>query len=422
MGLKYQKITGTRDIFAPEIFIWQHAEKVARKIFDIYSYQEIRTPIIESTELFVRSVGNTTDIVEKEMYTFVDRDESSVTLRPEETAGVIRSYLENGLYNNQSLCKFYYVGPMFRRERPQQGRYRQFHQIGAELIGSSVPSADFEIISFITDYFEALNLKGVELNLNSAGCQKCRPGYIMSLKQELDSKVKGMCQDCQRRYSRNIFRLLDCKQDGCKKIIDTLPVVKDFLCEECSNHFNKLKAYLEKENINYQIDPHLVRGIDYYTKTIFEFIHKGLGSQNAIAAGGRYDLLVQDMGGLPTGAVGFSIGEERLIMVLQQLEDKKIETKSIDAYLISLDSESYEKNIFLLRALRKENINSDIDYELKSLKAQMRTANKMEAKYVIIRGSDEIKNGIVTLKDMKNGGESKVQENEIIKDIKKRLQ
>lgn len=414
MTLKYQSINGTRDIFSPEVSLWQHVEDSARMLFKIYNYQEIRTPIIENTELFTRSVGNTTDIVEKEMYTFVDRDESSISLRPEETAGVIRAYLQNGLYAAQSLCKLYYTGPMFRRERPQQGRFRQFHQIGAELIGSYLPSSDFEIISFIAQYLDSLKIKDYILNLNTAGCQKCRSGYTMRLKETLESKIKNMCTDCQRRYARNIFRVLDCKQDQCRKIIDTLPVISDFLCAECLDHFKELRRLLDEDGIVYEINPHLVRGIDYYTRTIFEFINKGLGSQNAFAAGGRYDLLVQDMGGLPTGAVGFSIGQERLIMILLNALKGNISQDKLNVYLISLDGDSYKLNTKLLSQLRKKGINSDIDYEQKSLKSQMRTANRFGARYVIIRGGEEIKEGIVKIKDMDNGKEEKVPEERVI--------
>lgn len=412
MALKYQSITGTKDILPPEISVWQHVEKIAMDLFHIYGYQEIRTPIIENTELFIRSVGSDTDIVEKEMYTFVDRDEKSVSLRPEETAGVVRAYLENGLYGTQSLWKLYYIGPMFRRERPQAGRFRQFHQIGAEFIGSYLPSADYETILWLVEYFNKLNLTDVVLNLNSAGCPKCKPGYIMNLRGEVEPRLKAMCPDCQRRHKKNVFRLLDCKQEQCRKVIMELPVITDFLCPECKDHFSELKALLN--GVRYELNPHLVRGIDYYTRTIYEFIHKGLGSQNAIAAGGRYDLLVQEMGGQPTGAVGFSIGEERLVMALGKLS---VPQESIGVYLISLDSESYNLNLKLLNELRKSGISSDIDYEQKSLKAQMRTANKLGARYVILRGSDEMRQGVVTLKDMQNGTEEKVSEETVYEKI-----
>lgn len=417
MALKYQSITGTKDIFPPEISRWQYLEKTARELFDTFGYQEIRTPIIENTELFMRSVGTDTDIVEKEMYTFVDRDNTSVSLRPEETAGVVRAYLEDGLYSTQSLWKLYYIGPMFRRERPQQGRFRQFHQIGAELIGSFLPNADCETILWQVEYFKKLKLVDVILNLNSAGCSKCKPGYTMRLKEEIEPKLKMMCPDCQRRYKRNVFRLLDCKMEQCRDVINELPVITDSLCGECVLHFNELKKLLESENISYELNPHLVRGIDYYTRTIYEFIHKGLGSQNAIAAGGRYDLLVQDMGGLPTGAVGFSIGEERLAMVLEKSENLSIPEATVKIYLISLDKESYNLNFKLLNELRRVGISSDIDYEQKSLKAQMRTANKLGVRYVILRGSEEIRAGVVTLKDMQSGTEEKIESGKVIEVI-----
>ncbi len=421
MTLKYQMITGTKDVLPPEIFMWQYMEAAARKLFHTFGFQEIRTPIIEYTELFVRSVGSDTDIVEKEMYTFVDRDEKSVSLRPEETAGVVRAYLENGLYSSQSLNKLYYIGPMFRRERPQQGRYRQFHQIGAESIGSCLPGTDAENIIWLVEYFNEIKVKGIVLNLNSSGCQKCKPGYTLALREKLDPKIKSMCADCQRRYKRNIFRLLDCKQDACREIINDLPVITDYLCTECAEHFSELKKLLDSEGIAYKLNPHLVRGIDYYTKTVFEFIHEGLGSQNTVAAGGRYDMLVQDMGGIPTGAVGFSIGEERLAMILEKNPDISIPKPQINVYLISLDKDSYNKNLKLLYQLRRMGVAAEIDYEGKSLKAQMRIANRIGVNYAVLRGSNEIKEGVVTLKDMQKGTEEKIPENSIESYIQKKL-
>lgn len=407
MALKYQSITGTKDILPQDVHVWQYAEETARDLFSVFNYQEIRTPILENTELFIRSVGVDTDIVEKEMYTFTDKDEKSVSLRPEETAGVVRAYLENGLYSDQTFWKLYYIGPMFRRERPQAGRFRQFHQIGAEVIGSYLASADYETIIWVLEYFRKLNLSDVALQLNSAGCPKCKPGYIINLKSEVEPRLKAMCPDCQRRYKKNVFRLLDCKQEQCRKVIMGLPVITDFLCVECKDHFSELRSLLG--GIQYELNPHMVRGIDYYTRTIYEFVHKSLGSQNALAAGGRYDLLVREMGGQPTGAVGFSIGEERLTMLLKESGRQA----AIKVYLISLDKESYRLNLKLLNELRGQGISADIDYEQKSLKAQMRTANKLGARYVILRGSEEIRLGVVTLKDMQNGTEEQISEEKV---------
>lgn len=420
MTLKYQTISGTKDVFPPETYLWQYVEKVAHDQFQIFGFNEIRTPIIENTELFVRSVGSDTDIVEKEMYTFVDKDEKSVSLRPEETAGVIRAYLEGGLYSLQSMCKLYYIGPMFRRERPQQGRYRQFHQIGAELIGSYLPSTDVEAIIWLSQYFDKLKIKDIELNLNTSGCPKCKPGYSMILKEKIESQIASMCPDCQRRSKRNVFRLLDCKKDHCREIIKDLPLISDYLCIDCSSHFNDVKRLLNEQDVKFKINPHLVRGLDYYTRTVFEFIHKGLGSQNAVAAGGRYDLLVQEMGGQATGSVGFSIGEERLIMVLQKMDNLFFPKSNIEVYFISLDTESYDLNLKLLYELRKSGISSDIDYEQKSLKAQMRTANRLGVKYVILRGSEEIKQGVITLKDMQNSSEEKINSEKILEVLLKK--
>ena len=418
MSLKYRSITGTKDLFPPAVLTWQYLEEEARKLFHVFNYQEIRTPIIEHTELFARSVGAVTDIVEKEMYTFTDRDEKSVSLRPEETAGVIRAYLQNGLYSNQSLWKLYYVGPMFRRERPQQGRFRQFHQIGAELIGSYLPSADCETIIWLMEYFKSLKINDVVLNINSAGCPKCKPGYTMRLKEELKPKLKSMCPDCQRRYTKNIFRLLDCKHPRCKEEIAKLPLIVEFLCGECEEHFNELKKLLDAESIPYQVNPHLVRGLDYYTKTVYELNHKGLGSQNAVAAGGRYDLLIGEMGGPHQGAVGFSIGEERLAMILDKLKTLSIPENKIKVYLISFDKESYDFNFKLLNNFRRNGISSDMDFEKKSVKAQMRIANKLGASCVILVGGNELQEGVVTLKNMEDGTEEKVPADKIVNVIK----
>ena len=421
MPIKYRSIAGTKDILPPAVSLWRKIEAEARDLFCTFNYREIRTPVIEHTELFVRSVGKDTDIVEKEMYTFTDRDEKSVSLRPEATAGAIRAYLQNGLYAVQSLWKLYYIGPMFRRERPQQGRLRQFHQIGAELIGSYLPSADCETIIWVLEYFRRLGVGDTVLNINSAGCPKCKPDYIMRLREELKPNIGKMCLDCQRRYKKNIFRMLDCKQPGCRVIIDRLPVITDYLCSECSDHFNKLRQLLDTEGIDYKLNPHLVRGLDYYNRTVYEFNHRELGSQDAIAAGGRYDILVKHLMGPVTGAVGFSIGVERLIMVMEKVSKASVPTRGLDVYLISLDEESFQLNFTLINELRRNNISADIDYEQKSLKAQMRSANKQRAVLVILRGGDEIKKGVVTLKDMSTGEEQKVPVGDIEKKLKKIL-
>lgn len=418
MTLKYCSITGTNDILPQDSSAWQCLEGSARKLFDIFGYREIRTPILEQTELFIRSVGPDTDIVEKEMYTFIDKDKKSASLRPEETAGVVRAYLQNSMYAKQSLWKLYYIGPMFRREKPQAGRFRQFHQIGAEVIGSYLPCADAETLIWLRDYFSVLKVPNIILKLSSAGCSKCRPGYSIHLREMLGASIKDMCQDCQKRYKRNIFRVLDCKQSQCRKIIDTLPIILDFLCTECMEHFEELKKHLKEEEISFEIAPHLVRGLDYYTRTVYEFVHEGLGSQNAVAAGGRYDLLVGDMGGPPTGSVGFSIGIERLILALKNVPGTE---NKLQVYLVSLDKESYGLNFRLLEKLRKRGICADIDFEQKSIKAQMRTANKLGVRYTIVRGSLEIKKNVVTLKDMDKGTEEKVAEKKIVDVLEKKL-
>lgn len=423
MALKYRSISGTNDILPPAGQLWHCLEEKARDLFYRYGYQEIRTPILENTELFTRSVGAHTDIVEKEMYTFADRDNKSVSLRPEETAGVVRAYLEGSLYAKKSLWKLFYFGPMFRRERPQAGRFRQFHQIGAEILGTNSPGADAETITWLCHYFKMFNLPDLQIKVNTAGCSKCRPGYTMRLKEELGERIKDMCPDCQRRYQRNIFRVLDCKQAQCREIIEKLPIILDVVCSECKDHFSELENYLSKNSIHYQRDVHLVRGLDYYTRTVYEFVSpiEGLGAQNTLAAGGRYDRLVQDMGGQSTGAVGFSIGVERLIMALDKLKCFELPDRRLQLYLISLDKESFELNYALLNELRQVGLRADIDLQQKSIKAQMRLANKMRARFVIVRGENERKDNVVILKDMDEGTEQKVKEVQIVDVLKKML-
>jgi len=314
--MKYSALKGAQDIYPPDVYIWQDVENAAKVVFSVYGFQEIRAPIIEYTDVFIRSIGETTDIVEKEMYTFSDKAGRSITLRPEGTAPVVRCYVENHLYNLPSPQKFFYSGPMFRYERPQAGRYRQFFQIGVEAFGIAEPNIDAEILSMLKLFFEKLSLKDLNFEVNSIGCEQCRPDYKISVRDFFSTKIDSLCPDCKRRLDLNPLRILDCKVDACVKLKQGVPRVTDFLCNECRGHFSKLLSLLELLKVPYVINPEMVRGLDYYTRTTFEVTSENLGSQNAIAAGGRYDSLVEDFGGPPTPAVGFALGMERITSLI----------------------------------------------------------------------------------------------------------
>ncbi|HHT9152927.1 MAG TPA: histidine--tRNA ligase, partial [Candidatus Hypogeohydataceae bacterium YC40] len=314
---------GTEDTLPQQWTLWRRLEKVCREVFELAGYQEIRTPIFEDTRLFVRGIGETTDIVEKEMYTFFDsasvEEDSSITLRPENTAGVMRAYVEYELYKTQKFQKYHYIGPQFRKERPQAGRLRQFHQIGIEAVGSQDPLLDVETISVATQVYDRLGLTGYEIKLNTIGCEKCRPPYRNTLKEALIQHKKNLCQLCISRLDRNVFRVLDCKQEQCREVSHKMPAIYEYLCQECKEHFQAVKETLTAIDIQYELDPFLVRGLDYYTKTVYEIIHSSLGARNAICAGGRYDNLIAEIGGPPTGAVGFALGVESSLLALRNV-------------------------------------------------------------------------------------------------------
>ncbi|NQT30285.1 MAG: histidine--tRNA ligase, partial [Candidatus Saganbacteria bacterium] len=315
--MKYSVPRGTKDILPEETSLWQYLEQTCRQIFDLYNYSEIRTPIFEKTELFTRSIGQTTDIVSKEMYEFKDRKGRSLTLRPEETAPVVRACVENNLISLDKITKLYYIGPMFRYERPQAGRQRQFHQAGVEVFGSADPLVDAEVILLNMQLFDALGLKNLEVDINSVGCKKCRPEYQKKLKTYFKNNIKHMCVECQERFEKNPLRILDCKEVKCQKFVNDAPASIDMLCPECSEHFAKVIEYLKEAGCNFKINNRLVRGLDYYTKTSFEIVSNQLGAQNAVSGGGRYDTLVAELGGKSIPAVGFAIGLERVIEIIK---------------------------------------------------------------------------------------------------------
>ena len=411
MTSKYQIVKGFRDILFEESRLFFSCEMLARELFARYGYQEIRLPVLEQKELFVRSIGESTDIVEKEMFSFPDKKGRVLVLRPEATASVVRAYLENQLFQKPAV-KLFYIGPMFRYERPQKGRYRQFWQIGAEAIGFPGPGIDAELLALLDQYFKTLGLENVELKLNSLGCKKCRPAYREALSQYLKKHKNQLCSDCQKRLERNPLRVLDCKRAECQKITKSAPVPGDFLCSGCQEHFQRLCSLLERLKISYQIDAHLVRGLDYYTKTVFEFQTKsGLGAQNTICAGGRYDDLVEELGGPSTPATGFALGLERLSLVLQEkIPKEKLQPKP-EVFIVFADSSGYDFAFSLLFSLRKAGVYAEmsIDEPEKSLRAQLRLADRQKAQIALIVGEEEIKEKSLNLKFLESGKKLKME-------------
>ena len=411
MTTKYQAIKGVKDILPGEVEKWQFMEKTAREVFELYGFSEIRIPIFERTEVFTRSIGETTDIVEKEMYTFPDRSGYSLTLRPEGTASVVRAYVEHNLYNPPSVVKLYYMGPMFRCERPQAGRYRQFYQIGAEVFGTENPEIDAEVIGMLLKYFEKFGLKELELQINSLGCDECRPKFREALITFLKGKKNLLCEDCQKRFERNPLRIFDCKSVSCHEATKGAPTIEDYRCDNCKSHFNSTINFLDKLNIPYIKNPKLVRGLDYYTKTAFEIISKGLGAQNAIAGGGRYDKLVEEFGGPPTPAFGFAIGVDRTAQLIQP-SVLSPQPSAPHVFIAALGEKADLKTFELINVLRQNGIRVERDYEGSSLKSQLRKANKFGVKYTLIIGDNELDKGKAVLKDM---SESKQEEVDISK-------
>ncbi len=403
-----QKPKGTRDILPSETFKWQYVEKKAQEIFENYGYKQIRVPVFESTELFERGVGDTTDVVQKEMYTFEDKGGRSITLRPEGTAGVVRAYIENGMSSLPSPIKLWYAMPMYRYENVQKGRFREFRQIGAEMIGSQSYLADVEIITMASQLINDFNIPDVELNINSIGCPVCRAKYQTALKEFIGKNLEEYCNTCKTRFEKNPMRILDCKEKRCKELNQGAPVILDFLCEECSTHFENVKSMLNKLGIKYKIDSSIVRGLDYYTKTVFEFISKTEGY--TVLAGGRYDGLVQELGGQPTPAIGFAMGEDRLIDVFEKYNrENRVRERKTDLYIATIGEESIDFALKLALELRQLGLYVETDICQRSLKSQLKYADKQNTRYTIVLGEDEIKNKIVKIKRMRNGEEKEIK-------------
>jgi len=405
-------VRGTRDILPPSSAVWNHVETITREVFRTYNYAEIRTPIFEQTELFARGVGEETDIVSKEMYTWDDRDGTSITLRPEATASVIRACIEHRLDQVPGLKKFYYLGPMFRRERPQKGRFRQFSQIGAEVIGSESPAIDAELIEMVLEILARCGVDQPHLVINSVGCPKCRPAFIEKLRQRLQEVKSRMCEDCRRRAETNALRVLDCKVSEDQPIIDNLPSILDHLGPECATHFADVRGLLDARGIGYEIRPRLVRGLDYYTKTTFEVLHGALGAQNSVLGGGRYDGLAEALGSrVPLPGIGFSIGEDRLVMTIEERLNAA-SLAPLDLYVVPMGDEAVRHAALLARDLRRAGVVVEVSTDAK-VKRAMELANKLGARFALLIGDNEIAAGVYALKDMAKAEQCNVTRQEL---------
>jgi histidyl-tRNA synthetase len=400
--------------------LWQRVEAEARLVFAAYNFREIRTPVLEQTVLFARSVGADTDIVMKEMYTFTDRDDESLTLRPEATASVVRAYIEHGLYNEGGLHKLYYLGAMFRRERPQKGRYRQFYQIGAEVLGTDHPAIDAEVLEMLTVFLERVGITEYALLVNSVGCPKCRREYVKVLRQALERVKTTLCADCQRRVDTNPLRVLDCKVEADQPIIEKLPQILDHLCPECRQHFESVTAELKERGITHQITPRLVRGLDYYTRTTFEITSGVLGAQNALLGGGRYDGLSELIGGPPTPGFGFAIGQDRLILAVEAAALLKGHD-ALAAYIAWMGDSALAPASRLARELRRGGLSVEIGYEPVKLKKSLGVANKLGARFAIIVGEGELASGRFQVKDMGTGRQEEVEPGRIPSYLREKL-
>lgn len=412
---------GTNDFLPDKTGKWKYLEKILRDLCTEYGYQEIRTPIFEHTELFQRGVGETTDIVEKEMYTFVDRGERSITLRPEGTASTVRAYLDHKLYALQQPTKLYYMGPMFRYERPQAGRYRQFHQFGVEVFGSSDPAIDAEVIGFAMEFYRRIGLNDLEVHINSVGCPTCRSTHREALQAVLKGVLPELCPNCQGRYEKNPLRILDCKNAKCQELSSGAPTTLKALCPECGDHFTKVKEYLELADIKYVVDERLVRGLDYYTKTAFEIIVKEIGAQSAICGGGRYDGLVQSLGGSPTPGVGFALGMERIFPTLEKQGIEIPDEDVMDVFVAALGDEASKIGFKLLMELRRNGVKTEKDFMGRSLKAQMKFANKFKTKFTVIIGENELEKGIAVIRNMVTSEQKEIAIDDVVNFIKESI-
>ena len=408
---------GTKDILPEQIGNWLFVENKIRTICKNYGYEEIRTPIFEHTELFQRGIGEGTDVVDKEMYTFTDRGGRSITLRPENTASAVRAYLQNKLYAAGNLVKLFYIGSMFRYDRPQAGRLREFHQFGIEALGEQNPAVDAEIILLAWDFLKSLGLDDLNLKINTVGCPKCRPIYRQKLQHYFSENLEELCDDCKHRLLKNPMRILDCKIDGVKEFVEDAPKIETCLCDECREHFAQVQQFLQAAGVDFEIDARLVRGLDYYTKTAFEIQYLPLGAQSAVAGGGRYDGLIEEIGGTPTPGIGFAAGIERILIALEKQNLLQTEKNNFDAFIVAADEKSELCSFKLLTELRRKNISVTMDFAKRSLKAQMKQAAKSGAKFALIIGEDEVKNSAVTIKNLENSTQETIPISEVAEKI-----
>lgn len=403
---------GTKDVLPSESYKWHYVERIARETADLYCLNEIRTPTFEHTELFLRGVGDTTDIVNKEMYTFRDKGDRSITLKPEGTAGVARSFIENGLFNGAMPLKMYYITPVFRYENPQKGRLREHHQFGVEVYGGAGADTDAEVIKLAYTVLKKCGLS-VKLYINSMGCPDCRKKYNEALKAYFADKLDKLCPTCRERYYKNPLRILDCKEEGCKALCKDAPKSIDYLCEDCSAHFKKLQELLTDCGVAYEINPFIVRGLDYYTKTVFEFVTTALGSQGTVCGGGRYDNLISQLGGTPTCGVGFGMGIERLLMLMEAENVIIPERENVKLYIATMGDAAYKKAFEIVSALRDKGVKAEVDHAGRGIKAQFKYADKIHAENVVTLGENELASGIAQIKHMADGSLKEVKIDEI---------
>ena len=412
-------IKGINDILPDVVGKWQLVESAARRIFSNFGFQEIRLPILEKTELFARSIGESTDIVEKEMYTFPDRNGQLLTLRPEATASVVRAFIQHRLHLQPNMRKFYTFGPMFRHERPQKGRYRQFHQINVEVFEMDDPMIDAEVIYMLLVFLQELNIPDITLHLNSMGCPDCRQPFRQALADYLEGVSGKLCADCQRRRLTNPLRIFDCKVESCRQLLEEAPVLLDHLCDDCLANFSRVRKHLDSLAVSYTIDPHMVRGLDYYVRTTFEAITPHLGAQNAVGGGGRYDGLMKMLGGPDLPGTGFAIGMERLILLLDEKAETEKEPRRL--FVACLGHEAQKRGFQIVQELRLGDLSVEMDYESRSLKAQMRRADKLGATHVLILGDDELAKGVAVLRDMGAGTQEEITLEGIVEQLLERL-
>lgn len=408
MALITKAIKGTKDVLPKDSYKNQYIERTLMDCAERFGYKEIRVPVFENTVLFQRGVGDTTDVVQKEMYTFDDKGGRSITLRPEGTAGVMRSFLENGLFNEAMPQKLYYILSCYRYEKPQAGRLREFHQFGVECVGSEKPLADAEVIALAKNVFDTLGIDNIDLHINSIGCPKCREEYNKALKEYFSSHKDELCETCNERLERNPMRILDCKSPVCGEIAKDAPKTIDYLCDECKEHFDGVQKYLNAMNISYTVDPEIVRGLDYYTRTVFEFISNNIGAQGTVCGGGRYDGLIKELGGADTPSLGFGMGLERLMLLMENSGTPFPEESKPDVFIIAMGEKAQLKAVEIVKDMREEGFCALVDLNSRSIRAQMKYADKTGARFTVVLGDDEVSSGIAKLKNMASGEETEI--------------